>query len=78
MCPTMGCMGLRSRLTRRLLASLLEPARLLSCDVDGVLTDGGRIFRLQWSSFTASRTRLNVLHTPSLEFFFGILREPPS
>jgi len=34
-------LDLRSRLTRRLLAPRLEPVRLLICDVDGVLTDGG-------------------------------------
>ena len=37
----MGGLGLLSRLTRRLLAPRLEPIRMLICDVDGVLTDGG-------------------------------------
>ena len=41
MSPTMGWLGLRYRLKRRLLAPRLNQLRLLVCDVDGVLTDGG-------------------------------------
>jgi len=37
----MSGLGLRSRVKRRLLAPRLNQVRLLVCDVDGVLTDGG-------------------------------------
>jgi 3-deoxy-D-manno-octulosonate 8-phosphate phosphatase (KDO 8-P phosphatase) len=40
----MNGLGLRSRLTRRLLAPRLQQVRCLVCDVDGVLTDGGLLY----------------------------------
>jgi len=37
-------LGLRSRLKRQLLTARLRQIRLLVCDVDGVLTDGGLLY----------------------------------